>query len=109
MLWAAARGTSKDGEDIDTYTQQLKVMRPSMKDHDPLCTPAVMLSHKVCKGSSVATSWRNSSKMVKWGAVNAKATTGNSLSRQERASATTLLLPGLYSTPKSYPGSLLTQ
>lgn len=95
MLWVAASSTSKDGEDADTYTQQLKVMRPSMKDHDPLCTLVVMLSRKVCKGSSVATSWRNYSRMVKWGAVNAIAAIGNSLSRRERESATTLLLPDL--------------
>ena len=76
--------------------------------HAALASPREICSLAVTTSGKCSASRRKSAKMWKVWDDSARAVAMSS-SRRDRASATVLVLPGLYSTLKSYPKSLLTQ
>lgn len=94
--------------ELGTNSRRLKVTSPSMRAQGSPLEPAWISTVKRRSSASSTARRRYSLMMLNDGVETAERAAVSSVQRG-KASATTFVCPGLYSTEKSKPSSLLTQ
>jgi hypothetical protein len=103
-LWTATKISYSSGNAGGMYRRPSKATMPSTSAHGAARVLAWTSSWMVTRAGSVAWAWWRRWMKSKRGAEIA-ITSPTSLSRRERASATTFVAPDRYSTEKSKPGA----